>query len=180
MLLIVTVIWASWRIKSPPIPLFVQTFAPAYSKENIKDRPYWPLGNTLFTGGFPSGSPNNMENVSILWRFHVWTRRLLSITRVDGWSQFFHPCITEIIHSCLILINMNWIINQTYHLMNLNLVSFQFPTEHFYLKPSRHLINTVVCSYKTIFKENASQHLPHIYKFSISKKTFNFRNVGAI
>ena len=63
------VTWASWRLKLPPTPPFVQLFHQADNNENT----LLTLceGNPPVTGGFPSQMASDVDSVSMPWRHHV-------------------------------------------------------------------------------------------------------------
>ena len=69
--IIVTSLWARWRLKSPASPLLTQPFIQLQIKENIKAPRQWPLCGE-FTGHrwIPALMASNAENVSIWWRHH--------------------------------------------------------------------------------------------------------------
>ena len=53
------VTWASWRVISLAIPLFVQAFVQAYTKENVKAADYRPCvrGTHMSLVGSPQKEP---------------------------------------------------------------------------------------------------------------------------
>ena len=60
--------WPQWRLKSPALWLFTQSFIQAQIKENIKAPRHWPLcGGFIGTGEFPAERASNTENISIWW-----------------------------------------------------------------------------------------------------------------
>ena len=67
------VIMSRWRLKSPALRLFTQSFIQVQIKENIKAPRHWPLcGEFTGTGEFPAQMASDMENFSIWWRRHVY------------------------------------------------------------------------------------------------------------
>ena len=60
-------IWASWRLKSPAIRLFVCKFLQANIKETSKPAPLALCENPPVTGQFPWQRSTNVESVSIQW-----------------------------------------------------------------------------------------------------------------
>ena len=65
--------WSRWRLKSPALPLFTQPFIQDKIKENMKAPRHWLCpGTSPVTGEFPAQMASNWENVSILWRNHVY------------------------------------------------------------------------------------------------------------
>ena len=65
--------WPRWRLKSPALRLFTQSFIQAQIKENIKAPRHWPLcGEFTGAGEFPAQRASNAENVSIWWRHHEY------------------------------------------------------------------------------------------------------------
>ena len=89
--------WASWRLKSATIHLFVKQQLHANNKENSK-APY----NWLFVRGilqwpvvFSSQRTSNVESVSMSWRNHI----PVMVTRQYTWYGWNMASI-EIITSC--------------------------------------------------------------------------------
>ena len=70
--------WPRWRLKLPASRLFTQPFIQTPIKENIKAPRHRPLcGEFTGTGEFPARRASYAENVSIWWRHHYETVRLI-------------------------------------------------------------------------------------------------------
>ena len=66
----VTSQWASWRLKSPAIWLFVLTICLDYHRRKPALLALCE-GNPSVSGGFSSQRASNAETASIWWRYHV-------------------------------------------------------------------------------------------------------------